>query len=133
MSSCASAAAALDSSLALIDRSSAVLAVAAASGAASILAGGTDLLVQMRAGVRKPGTIIDIKKIPALTAIGCSTVNSYRRLWDQGFWAPVYADWGYQNRTCALRVVGHDAGLRVENRVPGGDVNPYLALAALLG
>jgi carbon-monoxide dehydrogenase medium subunit len=47
----------------------AVSAFAAASGAASILAGGTDLLVQMRAGVRKPGTIIDIKKIPALTAI----------------------------------------------------------------
>ena len=41
-----------------------------------------------------------IKHLPALTAIGCSTVNSYRRLWDQGFWAPVYADWGYQNRTC---------------------------------
>lgn len=47
----------------------AVSAFAAASGAASILAGGTDLLVQMRAGVRKPGTIIDIKRIPALTAI----------------------------------------------------------------
>ncbi|WP_211865148.1 FAD binding domain-containing protein [Neoroseomonas terrae] len=47
----------------------AVKAFAAASGAASILAGGTDLLVQMRAGVRQPGTIIDIKKIPALTAI----------------------------------------------------------------
>ena len=47
----------------------AVSAFAAAAGAASILAGGTDLLVQMRAGVRKPGTIIDIKKIPALTAI----------------------------------------------------------------
>lgn len=47
----------------------AVNAFAAAAGAASILAGGTDLLVQMRAGVRKPGTIIDIKKIPALTAI----------------------------------------------------------------
>jgi carbon-monoxide dehydrogenase medium subunit len=47
----------------------AVKAFAAASGAASILAGGTDLLVQMRAGVRQPGTIIDIKKIPAMTAI----------------------------------------------------------------
>ncbi len=47
----------------------AVSAFAAATGAASILAGGTDLLVQMRSGVRKPGTIIDIKKIPALTAI----------------------------------------------------------------
>lgn len=47
----------------------AVRAYAAAAGAARIMAGGTDLLVQMRAGVRMPGTIIDIKKIPALTAI----------------------------------------------------------------
>ena len=38
--------------------------------------------------------------------------------------------WGLDNRTCSLRVVGHGAGLRVENRVPGGDVNPYLAVAA---
>ena len=36
--------------------------------------------------------------------IGCSTVNSYRRLWDTGFWAPVFADWGFQNRTTGLRV-----------------------------
>lgn len=47
----------------------AVQAFAAAQGAARIMAGGTDLLVQMRAGIRMPGTIIDIKKIPALTAI----------------------------------------------------------------
>ena len=47
----------------------AVGAFAAAAGAARILAGGTDLLVQMRAGTQKPGTIIDIKKIPELTAI----------------------------------------------------------------
>ena len=40
--------------------------------------------------------------------------------------------WGHDNRTCALRVVGHGAGLRVENRVPGGDVNPYLGVAAML-
>jgi glutamine synthetase len=40
--------------------------------------------------------------------------------------------WGVDNRTCALRLVGHDASLRVENRVPGGDVNPYLALAAMV-
>ena len=45
-----------------------------------------------------------MKHLGALTAIGSSTVNSYRRLWDTGFWAPVYADWGYQNRTCGLRV-----------------------------
>ncbi|MDQ4036989.1 MAG: glutamine synthetase, partial [Actinomycetota bacterium] len=40
--------------------------------------------------------------------------------------------WGKDNRTCALRVVGHGPGLRVENRLPGGDVNPHLALAAML-
>src|SRR5207344_441950 len=46
--------------------------------------------------------------------------------------APTAVAWGRDNRTCALRVVGHGAGLRMENRVPGGDVNPYLALAAML-
>ncbi|MDQ3663599.1 MAG: glutamine synthetase, partial [Actinomycetota bacterium] len=40
--------------------------------------------------------------------------------------------WGNDNRTCSLRVVGHGPGLRVENRLPGGDVNPYLALAGML-
>jgi glutamine synthetase len=40
--------------------------------------------------------------------------------------------WGFDNRTCAMRVVGHGSGLRVENRLPGGDVNPYLAVAAML-
>ena len=40
--------------------------------------------------------------------------------------------WGPDNRTCALRLVGHGPSLRVECRVPGGDVNPYLALAGLV-
>jgi glutamine synthetase len=40
--------------------------------------------------------------------------------------------WGPDNRTCALRLVGHGASLRAENRVPGGDVNPYLAVAAMI-
>ena len=65
----------------------------------------------------------------ALTAIGCSTVNSYRRLWDTGFWAPVFADWGYQNRTCALRI---SAPGRFEYRSVDATVNPYLMAAALL-
>ncbi len=65
----------------------------------------------------------------ALTAIGSSTVNSYRRLWDTGFWAPVFADWGYQNRTCALRV---SAPGRFEYRSVDSMVNPYLMGAALL-
>jgi glutamine synthetase len=70
-----------------------------------------------------------IEHLPALTAIGCSTVNSYRRLWDTGLWAPVYADWGYQNRTCGLRV---SAPGRFEYRAVDSMVNPYLMAAALL-
>jgi glutamine synthetase len=70
-----------------------------------------------------------IEHLPALTALGCSTVNSYRRLWDQGFWAPVYADWGYQNRTCGLRV---SAPGRFEYRAVDSMMNPYLLASGLL-
>lgn len=70
-----------------------------------------------------------IEHLGALTAIGCSTVNSYRRLWDTGFWAPVYADWGYQNRTCGLRI---SAPGRFEYRAVDSMVNPYLMATALL-
>jgi glutamine synthetase len=58
-------------------------------------------------------------------------VNSYKRF-AAGSFAPTAVAWGLDNRTCALRVVGHGDSLRVENRVPGGDVNPYLAVAALV-
>ncbi|MEJ7630217.1 MAG: glutamine synthetase family protein [Nocardioidaceae bacterium] len=58
-------------------------------------------------------------------------VNSYKRF-QPGSFAPTAIAWGRDNRTCALRVVGHGAGLRVENRLPGGDMNPYLGLAAML-
>ena len=78
-------------------------------------------------GLNCIGGVMD--HLPALTAIGCSTVNSYRRLWDTGFWAPVYADWGYQNRTCGLRV---SAQGRLEYRAVDAMVNPYLMAAALL-
>jgi glutamine synthetase len=57
------------------------------------------------------------------------TVNSYRR-YVPGSWAPTAVVWGDDNRTCGFRVVGTGAGRRVESRVPGADVNPYLALAA---
>jgi glutamine synthetase len=59
------------------------------------------------------------------------TVNSYKR-YAEGSFAPTAIAWGRDNRTCALRVVGHGSSLRFENRVPGGDVNPYLAVAALV-
>ncbi|WP_027346439.1 glutamine synthetase family protein [Hamadaea tsunoensis] len=58
-------------------------------------------------------------------------INSYKRF-QAGSFAPTALKWGVDNRTCALRVVGHGASLRVENRVPGADVNPYLAVAALV-
>jgi glutamine synthetase len=70
-----------------------------------------------------------IGHLPALTAIGCSTVNSYRRMLDLGLWAPVFADWGLQNRTCALRVSSPE---RLEYRSVDSMVNPYLMCAALL-
>ncbi|MFC8849364.1 MULTISPECIES: glutamine synthetase family protein [unclassified Micromonospora] len=58
-------------------------------------------------------------------------VNSYKR-YQPGSFAPTALRWGVDNRTCALRLVGHGQGMRVENRVPGADVNPYLAIAALV-
>lgn len=58
-------------------------------------------------------------------------INSYKRF-VEGSFAPTAVAWGLDNRTCALRVVGHGRSLRVENRVPGGDVNQYLAVAALI-
>ena len=65
----------------------------------------------------------------ALPAIGCSTVNSYRRLGDVGFGAPVFADWGFQNRTTGLRI---SAPGRFEYRAVDSMVNPYLMGSALL-
>jgi glutamine synthetase len=59
------------------------------------------------------------------------TVNSYRR-YVPGSWAPTAAVWGEDNRTCGFRVVGRGAARRVESRIPGADVNPYLALAAAI-
>ena len=58
-------------------------------------------------------------------------INSYKRF-AEGSFAPTAVAWGLDNRTCSLRLVGHGAGARVENRLPGGDVNPYLAIAAML-
>ncbi|MEU0131302.1 MULTISPECIES: glutamine synthetase family protein [unclassified Streptomyces] len=58
-------------------------------------------------------------------------INSYKRF-QPGSFAPTAVAWGHDNRTCALRVVGHGRSMRFENRVPGGDVNPYLAVAGLV-
>ena len=61
-----------------------------------------DIQLPGKTGLKAIGGIV--AHLGGLTAIGCSTVNSYRRLWDTGFWAPVFADWGFQNRTTGLRV-----------------------------
>jgi len=66
-----------------------------------------------------------------LTLCYAPNINSYKR-YVPGSFAPTAVRWGPDNRTCALRLVGHGASLRVENRVPGGDVNPYLAVAAMI-
>uniref|UniRef100_A0A5Q5CF66 Glutamate--ammonia ligase n=1 Tax=Mycobacterium sp. (strain JLS) TaxID=164757 RepID=A0A5Q5CF66_MYCSJ len=58
-------------------------------------------------------------------------INSYKRF-AEGSFAPTAIAWGFDNRTCALRVVGQGAGMRMENRAPGGDVNQYLAVSALI-
>ena len=65
------------------------------------------------------------------TLLYAPNINSYKRFADGSF-APTKIGWGYDNRTCAVRLVGHGLSARLENRVPGGDVNPYLALAAMI-
>jgi len=86
-----------------------------------------DVQLPGKVGLKAIGGVM--KHLGALTAIGSSTVNSYRRLWDTGFWAPVYADWGYQNRTCGLRV---SAPGRFEYRSVDSMHNPYLMGSGLL-
>jgi len=66
-----------------------------------------------------------------LTLLFAPNVNSYKRF-AKGSFAPTAVAWGRDNRTCSLRVVGHGPALRFENRLPGADVNPYLALAAMI-
>jgi glutamine synthetase len=65
------------------------------------------------------------------TLLYAPNINSYKRF-AAGSFAPTTIAWGQDNRTCAVRLVGHGKGARLENRVPGGDVNPYLAIAAMI-
>ena len=65
----------------------------------------------------------------ALMCVGNPTVNSYVRMWDTGFWAPIYKNWGWQNRTCTVRVA---SGGRFEYRGVDSACNPYLTIATLL-
>jgi glutamine synthetase len=72
-----------------------------------------------------------LRCLPDFTLLYAPNINSYKR-YREGSFAPTAVAWGRDNRTCALRVVGHGPSLRVENRVPGGDVNPYLAVAGIV-
>ena len=88
---------------------------------------GDDPQMPGKTGLRAVGGMLE--HLRAMTAITTPTVNSYRRFADAGFWAPVFADWGFQNRTTALRV---SAPGRFEYRSVDSSVNPYLSMAALL-
>ncbi|MEO7745981.1 MAG: glutamine synthetase family protein, partial [Actinomycetota bacterium] len=72
-----------------------------------------------------------LDRIHELTLLLAPNINSYKRF-VAGSFAPTALRWGRDNRTCAFRLVGHGPSLRLENRIPGGDVNPYLATAAII-
>lgn len=93
--------------------------VMAGDGPAGLSARGEQVVAGLLASVRE------------LSLFLAPHVNSYKR-YQPGSFAPTAVRWGRDNRTCALRVVGHGESTRVENRVPGADVNPYLAVAALI-
>ena len=86
-------------------------------------AGESDVFKQYLAG--------QIAVLKELAIFLAPTINSYKRF-AAGSWAPTTLAWGHDNRTCGFRIVGHGPALRTETRIPGGDVNPYLAFAALL-
>ena len=93
--------------------------VMAGDGQYGLSATGTAMVAGLLAGLRE------------LTLLLAPTINSYKRF-AHGSFAPTTVAWGPDNRTCSLRLIGHGPSLRVECRVPGGDVNPYLALAGLV-
>ena len=73
-----------------------------------------------------------LETMPELFALYAPNVNSYKR-YVSGSWAPTVATWGIENRTSALRAItSGETAIRVEHRVPGADVNPYLGFAACL-
>ena len=75
------------------------------------------------------GGLLDV--LPHLALLYARTPNSYRRYVPTTF-APTTFTWGRDNRTCAIRVVGHGDNVDLENRLPGADTNPYLAIASVL-
>ncbi|HCU93141.1 MAG TPA: glutamine synthetase, partial [Actinobacteria bacterium] len=93
--------------------------VLAGSGPHGLSALGEHFLAGQLAGLRE------------LSLFHAPNINSYKR-YVPGSFAPTAVRWGVDNRTCAYRLVGHGPSLRPENRVPGGDVNPYLSVAAMI-
>ena len=93
--------------------------VMAGDGPYGLSPAGASIIAGLQAGLRE------------LTLLLAPMINSYKR-YAAGSFAPTTVAWGPDNRTCALRLIGHGPSLRVECRVPGGDVNPYLALAGLI-
>jgi glutamine synthetase len=88
----------------------------------------SDLMRQYIAGL--------VTNMPGLAAVFCPTINSYKRT-VPGAWAPVNATWAVDNRTTAVRAIptaqkGREKSTRVELRLTGADINPYLAMAASL-
>jgi glutamine synthetase len=95
----------------------------AAEGGAGVFARDRGVFEQFLAG--------QLACLRELTLLFAPNVNSYKRFQAASF-APTAVAWGHDNRTCSLRVVGHGEGLRVENRLAGADVNPYMALSAMI-
>jgi glutamine synthetase len=92
-------------------------------GGEAAFAGESDVFNQYLAG--------QIACAAELAIFVAPTINSYKRF-TAGSWAPTTLAWGYDNRTCGFRIVGHGSSLRAETRIPGADANPYLAFAALI-
>ncbi len=92
-------------------------------GSDSAFAGETETFKQYLAG--------QIACARELALFFAPNVNSYKRF-AAGSWAPTTLAWGRDNRTCGFRIVGSGSAMRVESRIPGGDVNPYLAFAATI-
>jgi glutamine synthetase len=99
--------------------------VDADSGESAFVDGGeeTDIFRHYLGGQRS--------RIRELALFVAPAINSYKRYATES-WAPTSVSWGRDNRTCGFRIVGHGASKRVECRIPGADVNPYLGCAALL-
>ena len=99
------------------------LSLAEIDGGAAVFEAQPEVFERFLAGV--------LATLRELTLMHAPNVNSYKRF-AAGSFAPTAVAWGNDNRTCAVRVVGHGAAKRLELRMPGADVNPYLALAAII-